>query len=114
MLSAGCSSNTGPTAGVLTVSLSSPRGDDGAMLFTVSGGPVDSVESIGYTMYSVRTVADTVKIIVAGVLESGPVARIHISDTRQASRYAARVSQVAARVTYAERDPASYSLALQP
>lgn len=109
----GCSNNTDPVAGALNVNISSPHLDDGAFMLSVYGGPVDSVESVGFTIYSLRT-ADSVKFIVTGSLGSGRVARIHIPDGRQASRYAAKISQVAARVSYAPRDPAGYSAALLP
>jgi hypothetical protein len=55
-----------------------------------------------------------VKFIVTGGLGSGVVARIHIPDSRQASRYTALVRQVAARMSYAVRDPAGYSITLLP
>jgi hypothetical protein len=112
-LLAGCSNNTGPVGGTLNVSISSPQQDDGALLLTVYGGPVDSVESVGFRIYSIRA-ADSVNFIVTGSLGSGPVARIHIPDGRLASRYSAKVSQVAARVSYTPRDPATYSITLQP
>jgi hypothetical protein len=108
-----CSNNTDPVAGALNVSISSPHLDDGALMLSVYGGPVDSVESVGFTIYSIRT-ADSVKFIITGSLGSGRVARIHIPDGRLASRYGAKVSQVAARVSYAPRDPAGYSAALLP
>ena len=109
----GCSNNTDPVAGALNVSISSPHLDDGALMLSVFGGPVDSVESVGFTVYSVRA-ADSVKFIVTGPVGSGRVARIHIPDGRQASRYGARVSQVAARGSYGPRDPAGYSATLIP
>jgi hypothetical protein len=112
-LLAGCSNNTSPVAGTLNVNISSPHHDDGALLLSVYGGPVDSVESVGFRIYSIRD-ADSVKFIVTGGLGSGPVARIHIPDGRHTSRYSARISQVAARASYAPRDPAAYSITLQP
>lgn len=114
VLMSGCSNNTGPTAGALNVSLSSPRDDDGAVLLTISGGPVDSIESVGFRLYSARAPADTVKLIVTGNLRSGAIARIHIPDIRQAARYSARIGQVAARTTYAQREAAAYTIALLP
>lgn len=113
-LSVSCSNNAEPTAGTLKVNLVSPATDDGAVLVTVFGGPVDSVESVGYTVYSARGSADTVKLIVTGTLPSGAIARIHIPDGRQASRYGARLVQVAARSTYSQRDTASYGISLLP
>ena len=112
-LLSGCSNNTGPIAGVLNVNVSSPQPDDGALMLDVYGGPVDSVESVGFPIYSIRT-SDSVKFIVTGALGSGAVARIHIPDSRQASRYAAKVTQVAARTSYAVRDPSGYSITLLP
>ena len=113
-LSVGCSNNAEPTAGTLNVNLSSPHTDDGAVLLTVFGGPVDSIESIGYTVYSAQGSADTVKLIVTGTLPSDAIARIHIPDIRQASRYAGRLLQSAARSTYSQRDPGSYGISLLP
>jgi hypothetical protein len=111
---AGCSNNTGPTAAALTVSLSSPNGDDGAVLLTVSGGPVDSVEAVGYRVYTAQVSAETLRVIITGSISSGPVARIHVPDSRQVSRYSAEIGQVATRVTYAQRDPAPYDVRLVP
>jgi hypothetical protein len=113
LLLGGCSNNTGPVGGSLNVNISSPQHDDGALILSVYGGPVDSVESVGFPIYSVRS-ADSVKFIVTGSLGSGTLARVHIPDGRQASRYSAKVSQAAARVSYIPRDPASYSVTLLP
>jgi hypothetical protein len=111
----GCSDDTsGPTATTLNVSLASPRSDDGAVLFTLSGGPVDSVTTGGHQVYSARVDANTLRVVVMGDLGSGTLATIYIADTRLASGYSATVNQVAARGSYAQRDPASYSLSLSP
>jgi hypothetical protein len=109
----GCSNSTGPTAGVLSMTFSAQHANEGAVLLVVSGGPVDSVESVGYPVYSARLGGDTLKLIVTGQLSSGAVARIHIPDTRQASSYNARVAQVAARGTYALQDLAGYAVTLK-
>lgn len=113
ILLAGCSNNTGPVAGALAVTLTSPRQDDGAVLFMVYGGPVDSIESVGYPIYLARA-ADTVKVIITGSVGPGPIARVHIPDSRQASRYGSRIGQVAERRTYVQRDPAGYAVSLIP
>lgn len=111
----GCSHEpTGSAAGTVNVALATPNSDDGAVLFTVSGGPVDSVEAVGYSIYSARIDANTLRIIVTGALGSGPVARLHIPDYRQDFVYSATVNQVASRMTYLQRDPASYSVTLAP
>ena len=111
----GCSGQaSGPVATTLQVALSTPYNDDGALLFTVTGGRVDSVDAAGYTIYTSRPDATTLQVILTGDLSSGNVAQLHIADERVASQYSASVSQVAARATYVERDPASYRLDLKP
>ncbi len=113
-LSAGCSNNIEPISGALNVSLSSPHEDDGAVLVSISGGPIDSVESTGYRIYSARAAADTVKLIVTGRLTSGTIARLHIPDSKYATAYVAQVAQVAARRTFTQHDPRDYTLTLLP
>ena len=111
----GCSGQpSAPVAATLQVSLSTPFNDDGALLFTVTGGRVDSVDAPGYTLYSSRTDPATLQVIVTGNLSAGIVAHVHIPDERVALQYSASISQVAARETYIERDPASYRLELKP
>lgn len=109
----GCSGQpSAPVAATLQVSLSTPFNDDGAVLFTVTGGRVDSVDAAGYTLYTSRTDPATLQVILTGDLSPGIVAHVHIPDERGASQYSATISQVAARETYIERDPASYRLEL--
>jgi hypothetical protein len=103
-----------PTAGTLNVALTTPNSDDGAVLLTVTGGLVDSVESAGFVVYSAQVDPTTIRIIVIGNLAAGTIARIRIADDRQLSRYTAAINQVATRATYAQRDPAGYSLSLEP
>jgi hypothetical protein len=115
LLVLGCSGEyTGPVAGTLNLSLTSAQGAQGAVLVTVTGGPVDTVEAVGYELYSARVDASTLRVIVVGELGSGTVAQIRIPDNRQASQYRATVSQVALRSTYAPRDPAGYTIVLVP
>ena len=108
---AGCSNSTGPTAGILNLTVASPHKDDGGIMLSVYGGPVDSVEAVGYVIHAARA-ADSVKMIVTGNLGSGVIARVHIPDSRQAARYSVQITQVAARQTYAQRDPAGYTVSL--
>jgi hypothetical protein len=112
---ASCSHDiSGPTSGTLTVNLASPNSDDGAVLFTVSGGPIDSVASPGHQIYSARLDSKTLRLIVTGDVASGTIATIYLADMRLASSYSATVNQVAARGSYAQHDAASYTLTLSP
>ena len=107
----GCSSEApGPASATLGLSLSSPAQDDGAVLLTITGGPVDSIEAEGYRIYSTSPAANTYRVIIAGQLASGPIALVHIPDERRSADYAAIVEQVAARDSYRQRDPAGYGL----
>jgi hypothetical protein len=111
----GCSGQpSAPVAATLQVSLSTPFTDDGALFFTVTGGRVDSVDAPGYTLYTSQTDPATLQVILTGNLSPGIVAHVHIPDERVAAQYSASISQVAARETYIERDPASYHLELKP
>ena len=109
----GCSNSTGPAAGSLEMTFSAQQANEGAVLVVVWGGPVDSVESLGYPIYSARLGGDTLKLIVTGQLSSGPLARLHIPDSRQASTYNVRVAQVATRGTFVLKDLAGYAVSLE-
>jgi len=84
------------------------------LLFTVTGGRVDSVESSGYTVYLSRPDANTLEVIVTGQLSSGAIARLHIPSERLGPAYSASLIQAAARGSYTQRDPAAYGLTLAP
>ena len=109
-----CSGGTGPTSGILNVKLSSLRGDDGAVLFTITGGPVESVDAVSGTVRSAQINANTLRVVITGNLSAGTIARVRIADASQASRYSIAVNQVAARSTYVARDPGQYSVTLAP
>jgi hypothetical protein len=109
----GCSEEpTEPTAATLQVRLATPAQDDGAVLFTLSGGPIDSVDAPGHVLYLGRPDDNTIRVIVAGELASGAIAQVHIPDDRQVSQYSATLQQVASR-GYAQRDITSYGLTLE-
>jgi hypothetical protein len=110
---AGCSSNTAePVAAALDVVLSSPAADDGAVLLTIAGGPIDSLEAPGYRLYTNRPAADTLRLIVAGDLTPGRIARVYVADGQRVPQYSATINQVAARRTYRLRDLAEYTVTL--
>jgi hypothetical protein len=109
-----CSDGTGPTAGVLVLSLQSPDGDNGAVLLTLAGGSVDSIEASGLAVYTSRSDVNTLRVILTGALPQGPIARVHIPDTRVGSGYSVSVQQIAAVAGYAQRDPAAISVSLSP
>jgi hypothetical protein len=110
---AGCSSElTGPVAGTLALDFVTPAADDGAVLFTIAGGPVDSVAAPGLRLYTTRIDPNTLRVILVGSVGSGRLGRVFLSDERRIPQYTATINQVAARSSYQQRDPAAYVLAL--
>jgi hypothetical protein len=105
---------TGPVSGTLDVRLSSPNSDDGAALFTVAGGAIEAADALGGTVFTAKIDGNTTRVVVAGRVTSGVIARLHITDMRQAGQYTIVLNQVAVRSTYTAREPAGYSISLSP
>ncbi len=103
----------GPTAGVFMVGLVTPNTDDGALLLTVSGGPVTAVEPAGqYQLYTAHPDSVTTTILVTGNIAAGAVLRLQVPDTRRLGSYRASVAQAASRGTFDQQALASYSLSV--
>jgi hypothetical protein len=102
---------TAPTAATLNLEFSSPNDDDGAVLLTVVGGPVESVDGSGHAVYSARPDGNTLRVILTGKLSSGIIARIRIPDRDRASHYTVTIQQTAT-LDHLERDPAGYTMHL--
>jgi hypothetical protein len=112
---AGCGHDSvGPTGGALNLNFTTPNTDDGAILFTVSGGGVDSIVGLNDQIYEARPASNQLQVIVTGNLQNGPIARMYVSDSRLSGKYSATILQVAARTSYTQRDPAAYSLRVAP
>jgi hypothetical protein len=113
ILLASCSSGgTGPASGNLNVTIGSLQGDEGAVLFTITGGPVESVQAVNGAVYTAQIDPNTLRVVVIGNLSAGTIARVRIADLSQAAEYSAAITQVAVRSTYAPRDPALYPVTL--
>ena len=105
----------GPVPGVLKIALATPNADDGALLFTVSGGRVSTVDAAtGYQIYTAQPDTMTTRILVTGDIAAGEVVRIQVPDTRSAAAYHATIAQAASRTTFAQRALAGYALAVAP
>jgi hypothetical protein len=111
----GCSGTpSAPVAATVQVILTSPYTDDGGVLFTVTGGRVDSVSAGGYTLFSSRPDPGTLEVIVTGNLSPGILATLYLPDERLLPEYSVTLNQAAARLLYTERNPAGYSISLKP
>jgi hypothetical protein len=106
-----CGGDGGPKGGELDVRLTTPNGDDGAVLLTLTGGRVDAQQAPGYTVYS-ATVAGERRIVVAGRIASGVLLRVQVPDLRQAADYVVTLNQVARRGSYESRPLGGYTLVI--
>jgi hypothetical protein len=103
----------GPVAGDLTISYFQGVSEAGALLITISGGPVLSTTALGGQQISYASpYAGTTRIIVAGTLATGDLFKIHVPDLAASTSYTASILQVADKVTFALIEVASYSLTI--
>lgn len=103
-------------AGWLAVEFVSPNTDDGGVLFTFSGGPIDSIRgNAGLQAYARQGGAGTWQVLMIGrPVPVGAIGAIHVPDVSRAGQYRATITQVAARGTHQQRDPAGYAIRVAP
>ena len=112
LLLAACGTDkpVGPVAGELTLNLVSPGSADGAILVRVTGD-VESVTGLGgYVVEAAEVPGGMWRIVVAGTIVPGPIARIRVPDINNSAPYLAIVEQVAARGTFALLSTGGYSV----
>jgi hypothetical protein len=98
-------------AGALSAVLTTPNTNDGAVLFSVSGGVVDSITPGDVSLYSGSP--GSAPAIAAGTIVNGSIlAKVWIPDLTAAGNYSATVMQAAARTTYAEQATGAYRIGL--
>lgn len=107
-----CSGNDGaiPHSGTLTLDLAAAGTNDGAIVLTVSGGPVTAVHAPDGFQVASNADATGTHIMVTGTIGQGVVATIDVPDLSRATAYAVTVDQVADRTTFALLDPAPYQI----
>lgn len=98
-------------AGVLTVELTTPNTNDGAIQFAVSGPAIDSVRAIGLDG-TTALLDGQAQTIVTGPVGTGALAHVYVADVNRATEYRAWVVAAAARGTYQLQDLASYRVVL--
>jgi hypothetical protein len=100
-------------AGNLRVSLFAGQADAGALLLTISGGPVEAVTAVGGQQVSFSSpAAGTTNVVVVGTLQTGDLLTIRVPDTSRAADYRAQVDQAADNVSFALLNPSSYTLTI--
>jgi hypothetical protein len=99
-----------PHSGTLTLDLTAAGTNDGAIVVTVSGGPVTAVQAPGELQIASNAEAAGTHIMITGAIGLGAVATIDVPDVSRANAYAVTVDQVADRTTFALLDPAPYQV----
>ena len=118
-LGAACSNDPtsgAPRAGTLTLRLSTPRSDDGALLFEVSGPPIDTAVVVNGSLqlFTRRADGSTVVGAVVGGLTNGALVTLRVPDVGAAGGYTARVLEVADRQNVLRTSLAGYALTVTP
>ena len=115
LVGAACASDstgTGSGAGTLILRLATPHDDDGAVLFEVSGPPIDTLVSVNASLrlFTRRADGSTIVGAVVGVVAEGAVITLRVPDIGAAARYTARIREVADRDNVLRASLAGYAL----
>jgi hypothetical protein len=119
----GCSEKSKPTSppepqpGVLTVRLTTPSSDDGALLLRLAGvGPIGEISLPSGSAYVVhaRGQGSTVHVAVFGQIGAGDLVQFSVPDVTKASGYSATLLEVADRANALRASTQGYTLSLVP
>ena len=107
---AGCTGeSSAPDPGALSVILETTTGPAvGAIVVTISGGPVIGVHGGANLDASHTTDGSGVHVLIVGDVGIGVVATLDVPDTRAADAYVVTIDQVASDSTFALLDPAPF------
>jgi len=120
LVSVACSDNpSGSVAqgGTLTLRLTTPHTDDGAMTFAVTGPPIDSVMAVNASLRLFTRRASggpTIIAVVVGAVANGAVVTLQVPDVGAAAGYTARIVEVADRQDALRASLAGYALTVAP
>jgi len=105
----------GTQAGTVTLRLTTPHADDGAVLFEVSGPPIDTAIAVNASLrlFTRRTSGSTIVGVVVGVVANGAVVTLQVPDAG-APGYTARVLEVADRQNALRSSLTGYALTVGP
>ncbi len=101
--------------GTVVLYLTTPHTDDGAVLFDVSGPPIDSATAItpSLRLFTRRVGGSLIGALVGGVA-SGAVVLLHVPDVDVAGEYRASVREVADRQDSLRSSLTGYVLRVTP
>ena len=98
--------------GFLRVLLQTPRSNDGALLITLSGGPLDSLRVSGTTLLTAPPGVNDQQLIIAGDVRAGVVLRFWVPERTNVANYRAVLNQVATRADFIQQTLTGYSLTI--
>ncbi len=98
--------------GFLRVLLQTPRSNDGALLITLSGGPLDSLRVSQTTLLTAPPGVNEQQLIIAGDVRAGVVLRFWVPERANVANYRAVLDQVATRRDYIQQSLTDYSLTI--
>lgn len=115
LIACGGGSSTGPSdgngpavAGWLTVQLTTPHTDDGAVQLRITGPAIqDVMAESAYDGFGTAA-AGVADLVMAGAIATGNVARFQVPDVNRASAYSVSVVAAAQAGTFALRNVAGY------
>jgi hypothetical protein len=108
----------GPTPAEVTLVLTTPNQDDGAISFTITSSAPNEVTGVTATCDScaafvARVSATELRGIITGNLAAGPVARVGVMNGSPNQAYSVELREIASRAL-APRGLSGYTLAVQP
>jgi hypothetical protein len=104
-----------PRGGPLLLQLSTPNADDGAVMFEITGPPIDSVTTINDSMrLFTRREGGTLLGVVIGTVGNGPIVNVWVPDVNAATSYSGRVVDVADRQNALRTSLESYTVRVTP
>lgn len=87
----------------------------GAMLFTITGGPVQAVTArsgVQLQVSSASPAANTTRVIVTGTLSTGDILNVRVPDVTLSTSYTVSVEQVADNLTYSLIELSGHTLTI--
>ncbi len=98
--------------GFLRVLLQTPRSNDGALLITLSGGPLDSLRVSQTTLLTAPPGVNDQQLIIAGDVRAGVVLLFWVPERTNVADYRAVLNQVATRADFIQQSLTDYSLTI--
>jgi hypothetical protein len=104
------------TPGTAVLSLGTAHADDGAVVLTLRGTGVSSIQAVSSAHVVVSRPAgpDETRVIVVGDLVAGPLLRVHVPAVNRLSAYSASIDQAATRDDVLRESVAGYTLTFGP